>query len=95
MAHFADCLKSVTLMTTCCGRFTCNIHGAGLETCIRDARYSQLRSSAYAAAKVIVREHERLNLSKCDLLGLRNTVHERAEQDPALKSEIDLIVQSL
>ncbi|CAK0785632.1 hypothetical protein CVIRNUC_008843 [Coccomyxa viridis] len=67
----------------------------GLETCIRDARYSQLRSSACAAAKAIVQDHERLNLSIRDLLSLRNTVHERAEQDPALKSEIALIVQSL
>ena len=95
MAHFADCLKSVTLMATCCGKFICLIHGAGLETCIRDARYSQLRSSAYAAAKAIVRKHERLNLSKRDLLGLRNTVHERAEQDPALKSDVESLIKSL
>ena len=82
-------------MAISCGESNRQTFVAGLETCIKDVRYSQLRSSAYAAAKVIVQEHERLRLSEADLLSLRVTLHETAEGNPALKSELNSLIDLL
>lgn len=67
---------------------------AGLETCMRDARYSQLRSGAYAAVNAVVKS----NCLTGEQLGtLKNTIHERAksETNPALHSQVEKIVSKV
>ena len=57
---------------------------------MQDARYNQLRSSAYAAANVIAGHKEALGLSREQLEILSNTIAERSrlEKNPALQSEV-------
>ena len=82
MEQIVNHINFMAAMGIYCGNSS--LHVAGLEMCARDARYSQLRSSACAVAKVIIQERERLHLSESDLLSLKNTIHERVKQDPTL-----------
>ena len=85
MAQIVNHINFMASVGICYGNSS--THVAGLEMCARDARYSQLRLCAYAVAKAIVQEHERSHLSETDLLSLRNAIHERVKQDPALIKE--------
>ena len=69
----------------------------GLLTCMQDARYSQLRSSAYALAHKVVEHQEALELSREQLETLSNTISERSasEKNPALQSDIRKLVDIL
>lgn len=64
---------------------------------MQDARYSQLRTSAYAAANGIVEHKKTLDLSSKQLEGLSNTISEQAlsEKNPALQSNIQKLVEGL
>lgn len=70
---------------------------AGLETSMRDTRYSQLRSNAYASANCIAKHKRNLGISSKQLENLSNTVAERleSEKNPALQSEIQKIANAL
>ncbi len=64
---------------------------------MQDARFTQLRTSAYAAANAIVKQKETLGLSREQLEALSNTVSERSnsEKNPALQSNIRKLVEAL
>ena len=64
---------------------------------MQDARYSQLRTSAYAAANAIVEQKEEVALSREQLEELSNTISERSksEKNPALQSNIRKLVEAL
>ena len=70
---------------------------AGLEMSMRDTRYSQLRSNAYASANGIVKHKRNLGISSKQLENLSNTVSERleSEKNPALQSEAQKIANAI
>ena len=64
---------------------------------MQDARYSQLRGSAYAAANKIAEHKKALKLSKEQLETFSDTVVERSnsEKNPALQSDIGKLADIL
>lgn len=70
---------------------------AGLLISMRNARYSQLRCSAYATANKIVEYKEALKLSRKQLETFSDTIVEQSnsEKNPALQRDICKLADNL